>query len=106
MISPTCCSFYSATGMLFMTFVYIMLSTQPFFITGIEDVGTAKSNAFGALLTFCVTFAISVALLIRGKNSSEREYDTGEDDSYNKLNIDLKKNYGEQNYGSVATDSY
>ena len=47
-----------------------------------------------------------MALLIRGKNSSEREYDTGEDDSYNKLNIDLKKNYGEQNYGSVATDSY
>lgn len=89
-----------------MLFVWIMLSTQPFFITGIEDVSLAKSNAFGALLTFCVTFAISVALIIRGKdNSSGREYDTAEDD-YNRLNIDLKKNYGDANYGSVATDSY
>lgn len=105
MLSPHCCGFYSATGMIFMLFVWIMLSTQPFFITGIEDVSLAKSNAFGALMTFCVTFAISVALIIRGKDGSGREYDTAEDD-YNRLNIDLKKNYGDANYGSVATDSY
>ena len=105
MLSPHCCGFYSATGIIFMLFVCIMLSTQPFFITGIEDVSLAKSNAFGALMTFCVTFAISVALIIRGKDGSGREYDTAEDD-YNRLNIDLKKNYGDANYGSVATDSY
>ena len=105
MLSPHCCGFYSATGIIFMLFVWIMLSTQPFFITGIEDVSLAKSNAFAALMTFCVTFAISVALIIRAKDGSGREYDTAEDD-YNRLNIDLKKNYGDANYGSVATDSY
>ncbi|KAL7523605.1 hypothetical protein ACHAXR_001164 [Thalassiosira sp. AJA248-18] len=103
MLSPNCCGFYSATGIIFMLYVYIMLSTQPEFITGIDDVAHARSNAFGALITFCVTFAISVALAMREKGSG-REYDTGEDD-YNKLNIDLKKNYA-QNYGAVATDSY
>lgn len=108
MISPDCCSFYSFTGLLFMTFVYILLSTQPFFVTGIDDVPTAKSNAIGALITFGVTFAISVALIMR-RGRGDREYDIaangGED--YNRLNIDLKKNYGGgQVYGSVATDSY
>jgi len=106
MLSPTCCGFYSATGMIFMLFVWVMLTAQPFFITGIEDVSLARSNAFGALLTFCATFAISVGLIIRGKNnSSSMEYDSSMDD-HNRLNIDLRKNYGEQNYGSVATDSY
>ena len=106
MFSPHCCGFYSVTGILFMLFVWIMLSTQPFFITGIEDVEEARSNAFGALIMFCVTFAISAVMIMRGKADGEgREYDTGDD--YNRLNIDLKKNYGEgQNYGSVATDSY
>ena len=105
MLSPHCCGFYSATGMIFMTFVYIMLSTQPFFITGIDDVEEARHNAFGALLTFCGTFAISALLIMKDKGGG-REYDTGDDD-YNRLNIDLKKNYGEgQNYGAVATDSY
>ena len=40
-----------------MTFVYVMLSSQPFFIVGIEDVAAAQQNAFGALLTFVATFA-------------------------------------------------
>lgn len=89
-----------------MSFVYLMLATQPFFITGIEDVEEAKTNAFGALITFCATFAISVALIMKNKDSG-REYDTADADDYNRLNIDLRKNYGEgQNYGAVATDSY
>ena len=90
-----------------MLFVWIMLSTQPEFITGLDDVDEAKSSAFGALLTFCVTFAICAALIVKEKGSSSgREYDTGSEDYDNRLNIDLKKNYGEQNYGAVATDSY
>lgn len=105
MISPHCCGFYSMTGIIFMSYVYIMLSTQPFFISGIDDVEVARSNAFAAGLTFCVTFAISVVGIMRQKGAVGREYDTGDDD-YNRLNIDLKKNYGESNYGSVATDSY
>mmetsp|Transcript_16657 Transcript_16657/g.35992 ORF Transcript_16657/g.35992 Transcript_16657/m.35992 type:complete len:106 (+) Transcript_16657:231-548(+) len=105
MISSHCCGFYSLTGILFMTYVYIMLTIQPEFITGIDDVEQARSNAFGAMMTFCVTFAISAVLVMRQKGGAGREYDTGDDD-YNRLNIDLKKNYGESNYGSVATDSY
>lgn len=106
MLSPHCCGFYSATGLIFMLFVWIMLTTQPFFITGIDDVEQARSSAMGAGITFCVTFAISAIMIMREKGSG-REYDTGSDaDDYNKLNIDLKKNYGESNYGSVATDSY
>jgi hypothetical protein len=106
MISPHCCGFYSATGILFMAYVLVMLSTQPFFITGIDDVEIAKSNAFGALMTFCATFAISAILIVRG-NGSGQEYDTGSGEDYDRLNIDLKKEFGEgKNYGAVATDSY
>lgn len=107
MINPHVCGFYSVTGIIFMAFVWVMLTTQPFFITGIEDVETARSNAMGALLTFCATFAISAVAIMKNKGSdgNSREYDTGDED-YNRLNIDLKKNYGESNYGSVATDSY
>ena len=35
------CTFYSFTGMLFTLFVYVMLSTQPFFVGGIDDVDHA-----------------------------------------------------------------
>lgn len=37
-----------------------MLSTQPFFIGGIEDSEEAKSSAFGACGIFAFTFAASV----------------------------------------------
>ena len=105
MFSPHCCGFYSATGMIFMAFVCVMLSAQPFFISGIEDLEEAKSSAFGALLTFCATFAISVVLIWKNGESGQ-EYDTAKED-YNRLNIDLKKQYGEgQSYGAVSTDSY
>jgi hypothetical protein len=43
-----------------MTFVYVMLGFQPFFITGIEDVEAAQQNAFGALMTFVATFVLSL----------------------------------------------
>lgn len=105
MFSPHCCGFYSATGLVFMAFVHAMLSSQPFFISGIEDVDEAKSSAMGALLTFAALFAICVAMIAKGKGAGP-EYDTSGED-YNRLNIDLRKNYGEgQNYGAVSTDSY
>lgn len=37
---------------------------QPFFVGGIDDVETAKSNAFGAAGTFFFTFLISIIYLI------------------------------------------
>ena len=106
MFSPHCCGFYSFTGMIFMSFVYAMLSTQPFFVTGIDEPEEARTNALGALITFGVLFGVCVFLIYKNKNTEGREYDAAADD-YNRLNIDLKKNYGEQKvYGSVATDSY
>lgn len=78
-----------------------MLATQPMFITGIEDLEQARQSASGAMYAFCITFFISLVMIMKEKGENEgREYDTGEED-HNRLNIDLKSNYG-----SVATESY
>lgn len=82
-----------------MTFVYVMLSSQPFFIVGIEDVAAAQQNAFGALLTFVATFVISLFFIWKN-GGDEIEYDVAGDNN-NRLNIDLKRDYG-----AVQTDSY
>ena len=37
-----------------------MIQTQPFLIAGIEDYDEAKSNAFGAMAMFIVTFVASL----------------------------------------------
>lgn len=93
-----------------MAYVYTILSSQPFLVAGIHDYDLAKTNAMGALITFATLFGICIFLIFKAGNSDGdkeggREYDNGDD--YNRLNIDLKKNYGEQKiYGSVATDSY
>jgi len=98
--SPHCCGFYSASGMLFMLFVSTVLTFQPFYVSGIENHEIARTNAFGAMIMFGVTFVISVAMILKSKRNGP-EYDTASED-FNRLNIDLKNNYG-----SVAvTDSY
>ena len=95
--SPTVCGFYSGTGMIFMLFVYVLLSTQPFLIKGIDDVDDAKRNAFGAMLTFVATFAISVFLMLKGSgvNGGEPRVD-GDKEGYTRLNIDLSRTYGSE----------
>ncbi|KAL7464059.1 hypothetical protein ACHAXS_004404 [Conticribra weissflogii] len=72
-----------------------MLSTQPFFIKGVDDVDQARSNAFGAMLTFVVTFVVSVLAMMRGSSAEEggSGIDVGKE-GYSKLNIDLSKDYG------------
>ena len=98
--------------MIFMAYVYTILCSQPFLVAGIHDYDIAKTNAMGALITFATLFGICLFLIFKNsgsdndKEGSGREsYDNGDD--YNRLNIDLKKNYGEQKiYGSVATESY
>ena len=97
--NPHVCGFYSFTGTVFMTFVYVMLGSQPFFIVGIEDVAAAQQNAFGALLTFVATFVISLFFIWKN-GGDEIEYDVAGDDN-NRFNIDLKRDYG-----AVQTDSY
>lgn len=116
MLSPSCCSFYSFTGIIFMLFVYIMLATQPFFITGLEDIDLARKNAFGALMTFCTTFALSVFLIVKGKATAPGkasddcwggDHDgTHELGSAPNLSPKLMEGRGKQSYGAVTTDSY
>ncbi len=40
--------------------VAVLLSTQPFYLTGIEDADEAKKNAIGAMGLFMVTLAYSI----------------------------------------------
>jgi hypothetical protein len=39
--------------------VGVMLTTQPFFISGIEDVDNAQKSAYGACFMFLFTFVVS-----------------------------------------------
>ena len=91
MLSPHCCGFYSFTGMIFMSFVYAILSTQPFFVTGIDEPEEARTNALGALITFGALFGVCVVLIYKNKNAEKRrEYDAASnEDDHNRLNIDL-----------------
>ncbi|KAK1747061.1 hypothetical protein QTG54_002405 [Skeletonema marinoi] len=59
------CAMYSFTGIIFTLYVGVLLQTQPFFITGIDDISTAKSNAFGAMGMFIATFGISLFGIMR-----------------------------------------
>lgn len=73
-----------------------MLSTQPEFITGIEDVSEAKSNAFGAMGMFLGTFALSCIGLARGNSADEKESDSGMEGGYQLGNVNTE--YGSQRY--------
>mmetsp|Transcript_6292 Transcript_6292/g.11285 ORF Transcript_6292/g.11285 Transcript_6292/m.11285 type:complete len:102 (+) Transcript_6292:132-437(+) len=72
------CGAYSFTGILFTLYVGILLSTQPEFITGIEDVSLAKSNAFGAMGMFFATFALSVVGILRTSPNEKEDIDAAE----------------------------
>ena len=45
--------------------VVMMLTHQPLIVGGIEDVGKAKANAYGALFTFVLSFGVSIFYLIQ-----------------------------------------
>mmetsp|Transcript_15706 Transcript_15706/g.22337 ORF Transcript_15706/g.22337 Transcript_15706/m.22337 type:complete len:104 (-) Transcript_15706:172-483(-) len=73
------CAMYSFTGIIFTLFVGVLLQTQPFFITGLDDISTAKSNAFGAMGMFIATFGISLFGIMRTSTDDREEV---EDDGY------------------------
>ncbi|KAL7549135.1 hypothetical protein ACHAWF_012404 [Thalassiosira exigua] len=56
-------------------FVGVLLTTQPEFIVGIEDVGEARSNAFGAMGMFIATFALSVFGMLRTSPNEKEDLD-------------------------------
>jgi hypothetical protein len=45
--------------------VAMLLTHQPFYIGGIEDVAGATRNAYGAMATFLCTFILSVVYLVQ-----------------------------------------
>lgn len=84
MCSTKCIAIYSLTGIIFLVFVYTLLSTQPFFITGINDVNVAKTSALGALGAFVGMFIISIVGICRSSR-----HVLGSDGAYNRLNVNL-----------------
>lgn len=54
------CALYSFVGLIFCFWVSILLTKQPFFMTGIDDFDKAKDNALGAMGLFAVTLVYSI----------------------------------------------
>ena len=48
-----------------------MISTQSFFIAGIEDPEEAKNSAFGAMGMFMATFVLSLYGILRSRSAKE-----------------------------------
>mmetsp|Transcript_22089 Transcript_22089/g.48124 ORF Transcript_22089/g.48124 Transcript_22089/m.48124 type:complete len:156 (+) Transcript_22089:429-896(+) len=66
------CAVYSITGVLFMLWVWLLITHQPFFVGGImHDVDTYRSSAFGAMWAFMATFSASIAYLYYDANRHE-----------------------------------
>eukprot|EP00536_Pseudo-nitzschia_multiseries_P002166 jgi/Psemu1/301263/fgenesh1_kg.28_\ len=67
-----CCAGYSIVGAIFTLWVGVMLTTQPFFISGIEDVEVATQSAFGACFMFMFVFVISAIGMFYDSNFSQK----------------------------------
>ena len=66
------CAIYSITGVLFMLWVWLLITHQPFFVGKImHDVDTYRSSAHGAMWAFMATFTASIAYLYYDANRHE-----------------------------------
>ena len=66
------CAIYSITGIMFMLWVWLLTTHQPFFVGGImHDVDTYRNSAHGAMFAFVATFAASMVFLYYDANRSE-----------------------------------
>jgi hypothetical protein len=58
------CAVYSITGILFMLWVWLLTTHQPFFVGGImHDVDTYRNSAHGAMFAFVATFSAALLFL-------------------------------------------
>mmetsp|Transcript_10981 Transcript_10981/g.15481 ORF Transcript_10981/g.15481 Transcript_10981/m.15481 type:complete len:103 (-) Transcript_10981:167-475(-) len=87
------CAFYSVVGFIFTGWVGIMLSSQPFFMTGIDDVDEAKSSAFGAMGMFLFTLIASLVGMFYDAQKKGEELDAEPAEGY-QLNQDEMPAYG------------
>jgi len=71
----TICSGYSIIGALFMLWVGLMLTYQPFFIQGLDDVTgvEGKKTAFQTMFLFLATLLTSIGYLVYDKERIRRE---------------------------------
>jgi hypothetical protein len=77
-------------------YVGVLLQTQPFFITGIDDISSAKSNAFGAMGMFIATFGISLFGIMR---TSGEKLEKNEAEGYQLGNVNSRSgDYGASRY--------
>ena len=75
-------------------FVGILLTTQPEYITGIEDVSEARTNAFGAMGMFVATLGLSLFGILRTSTSAKEEMDVAEGYQLSGMN----QSYGTSRY--------
>jgi len=73
--------------------VGVMISTQPFFIAGIEDAEKCKSSAFGAMVMFIVAFVLSIAGIYYDKANPKEEESPEMPEGYS-LNAVPQTEYG------------
>mmetsp|Transcript_34991 Transcript_34991/g.53662 ORF Transcript_34991/g.53662 Transcript_34991/m.53662 type:complete len:102 (+) Transcript_34991:131-436(+) len=90
-----CCLGYSVVGIIFTLFCGAILSSQPFFLSGIEDAEQAQGSAFGATGMFFFTFVLSLVGIWYDGQQKAQEVDTG--DGY-QLNNMVPPAYGSSRY--------
>mmetsp|Transcript_7738 Transcript_7738/g.22445 ORF Transcript_7738/g.22445 Transcript_7738/m.22445 type:complete len:100 (-) Transcript_7738:414-713(-) len=89
-----CCAAYSVVGAIFTFWVGVMVSTQAFFIPGIDDPEKAQANAYGAFGMFVFTFIVSsLGVWYDSQNKVEEVETEGE----YQLGSDNVPNYGAAN---------
>lgn len=75
-------------------FVGVLLTTQPEYITGIEDVSEARTNAFGAMGMFVATLGLSLLGIMRTSSSAKDEMEVAEGYQLSGMN----QSYGTSRY--------
>jgi hypothetical protein len=76
-------------------FVFILLRTQPFLISGIEDEAHAAVSAFGASGMFLFTFVASLfGIWYDGSTKAKPIHHNGESEADYHLSKDTPSNYG------------
>mmetsp|Transcript_17720 Transcript_17720/g.27566 ORF Transcript_17720/g.27566 Transcript_17720/m.27566 type:complete len:120 (-) Transcript_17720:204-563(-) len=82
-----CCAIYSFTGILFTLYVGVLLSKQPFLLSGIDNDDDAKSSAFGAMGMFILTFGLSIYGIYHDAQQKREEIDNPENYQLNSGNV-------------------
>jgi len=74
-----------------------MISSQPFYMAGIEDPVAAKGSAFGAMVFFLVTFGLSVFGIFYNSSHKKEEMKGVGPEGY-QLNVGDVPQYGASRY--------